>query len=216
MTKAEWVACTDPKPMLEFLCASRGESRRKRGRRRLRLFACACLRGIRDLLRQDGSKQGLECAERFADGLATEQELADAGRKGQQALWKERWSSDRHCSEHTYWQAAEAANHVTRKNYDGGDHPSVRHVAQSAATAWAFNLFYSRAEAKTARPRIKDDVLLRQAVHAHYLRDIFGSRSDSSPSIRIGSLGTTARFAASHNPFTRSVLSTVCRSLLTP
>jgi hypothetical protein len=117
----------------------------------------------------------LESAERFAEGLATEQELALAGRKGQQALGKARWSSDRHCSEHTYWQAAEAANHVTQRNYDGGDHPSVRHVAQSAATAWAFNLFYSRAEAKTTRPRINDDVLRRQAVHANYLRDIFGS-----------------------------------------
>jgi hypothetical protein len=80
MTEAEWVACTDPKLMLEFLCVRRGESRKRKGRRRLRLFACACLRGIGDLLRRDGSKQALECAERFAEGLATEQEPGDSGR----------------------------------------------------------------------------------------------------------------------------------------
>ena len=40
MTEAEWLACNDPKPMLEFL-------RGKAGDRKLWLYAAACFRRIR-------------------------------------------------------------------------------------------------------------------------------------------------------------------------
>ncbi len=67
MTESEWLACTDPTPMLEFL-------RGKASERKLRLFAVALLpphyglccptKGATDVLRG--------VAERLADGLATE------------------------------------------------------------------------------------------------------------------------------------------------
>ena len=40
MTEAEWLACNDPTPMLEFL-------RDKASERKLRLFFCACCRSKR-------------------------------------------------------------------------------------------------------------------------------------------------------------------------
>src|SRR4051794_7173756 len=61
MTEAEWLAATDPKPILEFL-------RVKAADRKLRLFACACCRKVQALCRQEWADSGIELAERMADG----------------------------------------------------------------------------------------------------------------------------------------------------
>src|SRR5438046_1153040 len=66
MTEAEWLAATDPTPMLEFL-------RGKTSDRKLRLFAVAALR-----VGQDNDPETItriEVAERFADGRATVDDL---------------------------------------------------------------------------------------------------------------------------------------------
>src|SRR5437588_8780012 len=39
MTEAEWLECTDPRPMLQYLKGKAGE-------RKFRLFACACVRRV--------------------------------------------------------------------------------------------------------------------------------------------------------------------------
>ena len=64
MTEAEWLACTDPTPMLEFL-GDRASSRK------LRLFAVACCRRIWPLITEVHCREAVEIAERFADGLVT-------------------------------------------------------------------------------------------------------------------------------------------------
>jgi hypothetical protein len=82
MTEVEWQTGTDPAPMLEFL-------RGKASDRKLRLFAVACCRRIWHLLiaevqhwHKDEAAfwqrclDAVELAERFADGGATEQDLA--------------------------------------------------------------------------------------------------------------------------------------------
>jgi hypothetical protein len=114
MTEAQWLACTDPTPMLEFL-------RDRASERKLRLFACGCVRLIWHLLGSTRSghlsRTAVEVAERFADGRATERELTEArGFSGWLALeiarsaaaetaWRAAW--------HTPWQRREdAAAHV--------------------------------------------------------------------------------------------------------
>jgi hypothetical protein len=61
MNEAEWLTCTDPTPMLQFVRGTVGE-------RKLRLFACACCRRLHPLLTNQNSQQALETAEHFADG----------------------------------------------------------------------------------------------------------------------------------------------------
>ena len=69
MTEAEWLVCTDPRPMLEFL-------RDKASDRKLRLYACACCRQVWDLLLDERSCTAIEVAEQYADGLTSDETLA--------------------------------------------------------------------------------------------------------------------------------------------
>src|SRR5262245_22571159 len=68
MTEQEWLQAEVPEPMLEYL-------RGRASDRRLRLYACACLRQVEGLLIDERSRQALEMAEAFALGLASERQL---------------------------------------------------------------------------------------------------------------------------------------------
>ena len=72
MTEQEWFDCTDPTPMLEFL-------RSKESTRKWRLFVCACVRAEWELLSDPRSRNAVIIAERFIEGMATLQELDQAG-----------------------------------------------------------------------------------------------------------------------------------------
>jgi hypothetical protein len=82
VTEADWSNCTDPQLMLAFL-RDRGASEC-----RLRLFACACCRGIWDRLPDDRCRRALEVSERFADGAASTDELERASAQAEAVFTK--------------------------------------------------------------------------------------------------------------------------------
>jgi hypothetical protein len=63
MTEADWLACTDPEPMLEALKGTASD-------RKLRLFACAAYRCSPALMAGPGVPELVEAAEELADGRA--------------------------------------------------------------------------------------------------------------------------------------------------
>jgi hypothetical protein len=69
MTQAEWLECSDPQPMLEYL-------RDKVSERKLRLFACACVRRVWAALPPGSTREVIRLSEDYADGKATSRDLA--------------------------------------------------------------------------------------------------------------------------------------------
>src|SRR5262245_34250823 len=74
MTEAEWLEGADPDAMIDHL-AGLGHGRTGAGKRRLRLFACACCRRVWPRLDAE-SREAVEAGERFADGLLGKEDLA--------------------------------------------------------------------------------------------------------------------------------------------
>jgi hypothetical protein len=76
MTEADWLACTDPDPMLKFIGGKASD-------RKLRLFTTACIR-----IRQGGVAFGEDdpvvVMEAYADGMGTAEEVDGA--------WQAPWS----------------------------------------------------------------------------------------------------------------------------
>ena len=77
MTEADWLVCTDPVRMVEYL-SFRGNATVRanvRNKRKLRLFAVACCYGVSKWMPDERSRRGVETAEKLADGLVGEHEL---------------------------------------------------------------------------------------------------------------------------------------------
>lgn len=69
MTEAEWLTTTAPIELVEHLRTKFGSNRKRAGRRKLRLFACACCRCLWSLFKNEPHcVEVIEATERFADG----------------------------------------------------------------------------------------------------------------------------------------------------
>jgi hypothetical protein len=104
MTESQWRTTTDVPAMLAHLLDSKRASPRK-----LRLFACACVRReVSYLLCEEPSRAVVEVAERFADGEASEADRALAEMAAfSQPDWEDGFNWDSPPS--PAWFAAEAA-----------------------------------------------------------------------------------------------------------
>jgi hypothetical protein len=76
VTEEEWLASTDLRAMLALARRCSRENDRT-----LRLFTVACCRRLWHLFDDERAREAVEVAERFADGLAGAEELADASRR---------------------------------------------------------------------------------------------------------------------------------------
>jgi hypothetical protein len=85
MRKDEWATCDDPEEMLRWLQVIGNVARTKGGKRRLRLFLCACCRRLLPLVGDDRAGRVIGLAERFADEAAGKADLA-AGKGALDAL----------------------------------------------------------------------------------------------------------------------------------
>jgi hypothetical protein len=121
MTEAEWLACTEPGAMLEFV-------KGKASDRKLRYFLVACARRVLPSSPDEDMIEALAAAERFADGIETRYRLARirSSLKTRHAARVSRWSPlyTEHIRSVPAW-------HVTREQV-------VRAAREGAACcAWA-------------------------------------------------------------------------------
>jgi hypothetical protein len=122
VTEADWLSCADPAAMLHFL-------RLRASDRKLRLFAAACCRLVWDHLPGPLAREAVETAERYADGLAGDDEREAARRALHQAAAAERGARGR---------LTQAAAELLRAR------PSARLVAERARTGRGASLLPAR------------------------------------------------------------------------
>jgi hypothetical protein len=181
MKPSDWDVCTDADKML--YCIGLWSSKRK-----LRLFACACCRRVWDYMVDERSRNGVEVAERYADGLASLQELETA-RKGTGDAWNNVMGSG-----WDLFMAARAAHYACLIDHQEFLH--ARHetrgvirwsvavdAAARAAEAEKVSLYLNREGPLFYAPQRVEAVVQETAFQAILLRDIFGNPLRPSPPI---------------------------------
>jgi hypothetical protein len=157
VTEAEWLACTDPSKMLQSMLGQCGA-------RKLRLFACACCRHLGPLLDSERCLHLLTVAERFADGQATEQELALARVAAQPAnKWGERAAGfAAAASLDMPWAVLHVLDNVRAAHQRKPDKDAAR-LGQVAIIRDVFGNHFPRVKASPAWSQWNDGLVVRMA-----------------------------------------------------
>jgi hypothetical protein len=168
MTEAEWLVCDDPQLMLAFLRGQMSD-------RKLRHFAVACVARIQPLLTSPLVAEVVEAAERFADGLTSDEALQGTQARLTDSIdvllrkWRaarDAGESEQPCVGRTY-DALRLTFQVTR--------PDAREAAYYASSV-ACDVY-----AKTVNPgaascdqEYRSSYQAEKRNQAHALRDLFG------------------------------------------
>jgi hypothetical protein len=161
MTEPDWLAGVDPGPMLDYLQDRPSE-------RKLRLFACACVRRQWAELSNSRSREAVEVSERFADGRTGEVELTAAWQAGQAAIYEESYF---HIP--ALMAAAETANADIRTAV----RTVLQQLALKASREAAFGCVPGENEAEVAAQAAAVERLSQAAV----LRECFGNPFRPAP-----------------------------------
>jgi hypothetical protein len=150
MTEAEWLAGTDPRPMLDWYGP-------RATQRKLRLFAAACCRDVWPLLADRWSREAVETTERFADRVADRHDFQVARDTAADVV---RWVGQKPgdpAARELAALAAKAAHAVT-----------LEHPLDAARAA------SEHAAAVAVRGGTRPDERAARALHAGLLRDLLG------------------------------------------
>ena len=170
MTEDEWLECTDPAPMLDFL-------RGKATDRKLRLFACACCRRIWHFMTDMRSREAVAGTELFADGQINEDEyIAVMGPARDVGKFETVGGANQ--------PSASAIHAATAAYFSGRTVDMTRWVADhvyflpddSQQSDTSFDVLHSAKHAVWAVNAGKQDTRCNErAAHSNLLRDIFGN-----------------------------------------
>jgi len=160
MTEQEWLNCTDPTPMLEFL-------RGKASHRKLRLFAVACCRRVWTLL-AESRRNVVELTELYADDLISGESVFQA---------TQAWET--HQGDSVLHSDALVLSIATQNKWGSEDISQVISLSQSAASAAAGGPPWDDVWYQNRLPELKSHADLLRDI----FRDVFNAESRSQPSL---------------------------------
>ena len=171
MTEAEWLACDEPKKLLEFV------GRHHTNERKLRLYAVAGCRRVWSFLPDERSRRAVEVAELFADGAVSRKVRSKCWKETDAAMMSIDFATQDQFGGHGNWPAASmaawmataaAANAVGNSETFVGPEAELFYLAANPIEGMEYS----------HRERGMDYRLAREtewSVHRALLHDIFGN-----------------------------------------
>jgi hypothetical protein len=143
MDEKQWLRCTDPDAMLAFLGSTASQ-------RKLRLFACACVRRAWPLLIDVRSRGAVAVAERAADGLVDGEKMLFACGDAVN-VWEHQASRQEHLTYAEVDAAVAASSTCDDLAFEAARHASVRAAGSTRSPS-------GRADEQEAQCRLLRDV----------------------------------------------------------